>query len=93
MGKPPVSRAALHALIALRETKAHDQNIDDEVVLKFPGPSAHLADDQLHQWLRSATAGTIFLPPAHEIAEGGAPYDHASDFLHRLLRKMDRKVH
>lgn len=89
MGKPPVSRAALRG--PFPETKTHNQNDDDEVRLfKLFGPTLHLSD-LLHRWLSSATAGSILSPPTSEGAESGARYDHARDFLHRLLRKTDRK--
>jgi hypothetical protein len=40
----------------------------------------------------SRTVGRLMEPRARQIANGNARYDHASDFLHALLRDLGQKV-
>jgi hypothetical protein len=34
----------------------------------------------------------MLVPRTRQIADGSARYDHASDFLHALLRDIDQKA-
>ena len=68
-------------------------------MLKLFGSSEHIPDDLLERWSMQTelvgpeTIGCVISPFAREVAAGSARYNHASDFLHRLLKEMDRKVH
>ncbi|MDA9520120.1 hypothetical protein XI06_07030 [Bradyrhizobium sp. CCBAU 11434] len=101
MTKRAASRNAFRGLFALYAAKAHhDGNgIAEEQLLRLFGSSEDIPDDLLEKWSTSAgligseAVGNILSPLAHQIADGSAQYDHASDFLHRLLRELDRSVH
>lgn len=57
-----------------------------------------IPDSLLRQWseraevLGSETVGSVMEPRARQLVNGNAYYDHASDFLHSLLRDLGRKV-
>lgn len=100
MGKPAVSRDAFRGLFALYAAKArHDrQGEAEDRLLKLFGSSEDIPDDLLEEWTRtgligSEAVGNTISPVAHQIVDGSAQFDHASDFLHRLLRDLDRDVH
>lgn len=101
MAKPVVSRDAFRGLFAFYAAKAHlDRNGEGEdCLLKLFGSSEHIPNDLLERWSTRANAvgpaavGRMLSPLVHEIAVGAAHYDHASDFLHRLLRELEPKVH
>ncbi|MCG2645595.1 MULTISPECIES: hypothetical protein [Bradyrhizobium] len=96
-----VSRNAFRGLFALYAAKAHhDGNgTAEDRLLKLFGSSEDIPDDLLERWSIRAgligpeAVGNKLSPLVTQIADGSAQYDHASDFLHRLLRDLDRRVH
>ncbi|TFV70464.1 hypothetical protein E4K64_30205 [Bradyrhizobium frederickii] len=100
MAKPAVSRDAFRGLFAFYAAKAHhDHKHDDEHrLLKLFGSAEDIPDRLLEQWsqgaelLGSETVGRILEPRARQIANDSVHYDHASDFLHALLRDLGQKV-
>ena len=101
MAKPAVSRDAFRGLFALYAAKAHHDNKRDGEyrLLKLFGSSEDIPDSLLDLWSDRAevlgpdTIGTILTPRTREVADGGATYDHASDFLHAVLRDLERNEH
>ena len=101
MAKPSVSREAFRGLFAFYAAKAHHDHNDvaEGRLLKLFGSSEHIPDGLLELWssrtelIGSEAVGNIVSPLAHQILDGGAQYNHASDFLHRLLRELDRDDH
>ncbi|MCK1712880.1 MULTISPECIES: hypothetical protein [unclassified Bradyrhizobium] len=101
MPKPAVSRDAFRGLIAFYAAKAHhDHKHDGEYcVLKLFGSAQDIPDRLLQQCsdeaelLGSETIASTLEPRTREIANGCARYDHASDFLHVLLRDLELKEH
>lgn len=99
MAKPAVSRDAFRGLFALYAVKAHHDHKHDAEhrLLRLFGSSEDIPDGLLDLWsdhtnvLGPETVGSILTPRAREIADGRASYDHASDFLHVLLRDLERK--
>ncbi|MDI3567633.1 hypothetical protein [Bradyrhizobium sp. Arg816] len=100
MGKPAVSRDAFRGLFAFYAAKAHhDHKPEGEhCLLKLFGSAEDIPDSLLLQWsdrvelLGSETVGRLMEPRARQITDGNARYDHASDFLHALLRDLGQKV-
>ncbi|MET4346534.1 hypothetical protein [Bradyrhizobium sp. RT9a] len=100
MGKPAVSRDAFRGLFAFYAAKAHhDHKPEGEhCLLKLFGSAEDIPDNLLLQWsdrvelLGSETVGRLMEPRARQIANVNARYDHASDFLHALLRDLGQKV-
>ncbi|WP_370156484.1 hypothetical protein [Bradyrhizobium ottawaense] len=98
MAKPSVSRDAFRGLFAFYAAKAHhDHNgVAEARLLQLFGSSDHIPDGLLELWssrtelIGPEAVGNIMSPLAHQILDGGAQYDHASDFLHRLLPELDR---
>ncbi|MBP0116001.1 hypothetical protein [Bradyrhizobium vignae] len=101
MAKPFVSRDAFRGLFAFYAAKAHHDHNDvaEGRLLKLYGSSNHIPDELLELWssrtelIGSEAIGNIVSPLAYEILDGGAQYNHASDFLHRVLRELDRDLH
>ncbi|MDA9497608.1 hypothetical protein [Bradyrhizobium sp. CCBAU 11357] len=101
MAKPSVSRDAFRGLFAFYAAKAHhDHTLSPKPgLLQLFGSSDHIPDGLLELWssrtelIGPEAVGNIMSPLAHQILDGGAQYNHASDFLHRLLRELDRDVH
>ncbi|MBH5372968.1 hypothetical protein [Bradyrhizobium glycinis] len=101
MAKPSVSRDAFRGLFAFYAAKAHHDHNDvaEDLLLKLFGSSEHIPDGLLELWssrtelVGPEAVGNIVSPLAHQILGGVAQYNHASDFLHRLLRELDRDVH
>jgi hypothetical protein len=101
MGKPVVCRDAFRGLFALYAAKAHHDcnGIAEDRLLRLFGSSEDIPDDLLECWSTRAglvgpeAVGNALSPLAHQIADGSEQYDHASDFLHRLLRDLDRDLH
>lgn len=101
MSKPSVSRDAFRGLLALYAAKAHHDhnNNGEDCLLKLFGSSEHIPEDMLALWsgraelLGPETVGSLLTPLAREVIAGKARYDHANDFLHRLLEQMGRRVH
>ncbi len=100
MAKPAVSRDAFRGLFAFYAAKAHHDHRTqgEESLLKLFGSAEYIPDRLLQQWSDTAhlvgpeMVASVLEPRARELASGGARYDHASDFLHALLRDLGRKV-
>jgi hypothetical protein len=100
MGKPAVSRDAFRGLFAFYAAKAHhDHKPEGEhSLLKMFGSADDIPDTLLQLWsdrvelLGSETVGRLMDPRVRQITSGSAQYDHASDFLHTLLRDLGRKM-
>jgi hypothetical protein len=100
MGKPAVSRDAFRGLFAFYAAKAHhDHKTEGEhCLLKLFGSAEDIPDALLLQWsdkvefLGSEAVGRLVSPRVRQITNGTAQYDHASDFLHTLLRDLEQKV-
>jgi hypothetical protein len=101
MAKPAVSRDAFRGLFAFYAAKAHhDREHDGEHrLLKLFASTKDIPDYLLELWsdrtqrLDPEVVGSVLVPRTRQIADGSAHYDHASDFLHALLRDMDQKAH
>ncbi|UPJ60533.1 hypothetical protein [Bradyrhizobium sp. 192] len=101
MVKPAVSRDAFRGLFALFAAKAHHdhKHEGENHLLKLFASTKDIPDFLLELWsdrtqrLGSETVGDILRPRTRQIVDGSAHFDHASDFLHALLRDMDRKTH
>ncbi|MDH6263575.1 hypothetical protein M2427_007531 [Bradyrhizobium sp. BR13661] len=100
MAKPAVPRARFRGLFAFYAARAHhDHNNDGENrLLKLFGSSDHISDGPLESWstrtelLSPEMISNVLSPVAREVVSGTAHYNHASDFLHRLLQEIDRKA-
>jgi hypothetical protein len=98
MGKPVVLRDSFRGLFAFMRP-AHCNGIAEDRLLRLFGSSEDIPDDLLERrstrtgLLGSEAVGNDLSPLALEIVDGSAQDDHASDFLHRLLRELDRSVH
>lgn len=94
MAKPAVSRDAFRGLFAFYAAKAHHdhKHEGEHCLLKLFGSAEDIPESLLQQWsnrvdlLGFETVGRIMEPRARQITDGDARYDHASDFLHALLR-------
>ena len=101
MTKRAVSRNAFRGLFALYAAKAHHDcnGRAEDRLLRLFGSSEDIPDNLLEIWLLpteligSEAVGNKLSPLAHQMIDGSAKYDHASDFLHRLLRDLDRDFH
>lgn len=98
MVKPLVSRDAFRGLFAFYAARAHRDlkgDAEDQLLRLFKS-SEHIPEHLLTIWsartetLSSETIGDTVSLLAHEIVDGSAHYDHASAFLRRLLRDLDR---
>jgi hypothetical protein len=100
MGKPAVSRDAFRGLFAFYAAKAHhDHKAEAEhSLLRMFGSADDIPDTLLQQWsdraelLGPETVGRLMDPRVRQITNGNAQYDHASDFLHTLLRDLGQKM-
>ncbi|MBM7481746.1 MULTISPECIES: hypothetical protein [Bradyrhizobium] len=98
MAKPAVSRNAFRALFALYAKADHKHN-GDYCVLKLPGSAKGIPDRLLQQWSHQAdlpgaeAIASTLEPRTREIVNGRKRYDHASDFLHVLLRDLELREH
>ncbi|MCK1284297.1 hypothetical protein IVB41_10205 [Bradyrhizobium sp. 44] len=100
MGKPAVSRDAFRGLFAFYAAKAHhDHKAEAEhSLLRMFGSADDIPDTLPQQWsdraemLGSETVGRLLDPRVRQITNGNARYDHASDFLHTLLRDLGQKM-
>lgn len=96
-----VSREAFRGLFAFYAAKAHhDQKHHGEHCLtKLFRSSDDIPDGLLELWservntLDPETVGNVLCPRARAVADGRVEYDHASDFLHALLRELNGKQH
>ncbi|MGY4627220.1 hypothetical protein [Bradyrhizobium sp. USDA 4486] len=88
MAKSSVSRDAFRGLFAFYAAKAHhDHNGAAEGrLLKLFGSSDDIPDGLLELWssraelIGSEAVGNLMSPLAHQILDGRAQYNHASDF-------------
>ena len=98
MAKPAVSRNSFRALLALYSKADHKHN-GDYCVLKLPGSAQGIPDRLLQQWSHQAdlpgaeAIASTLEPRTREIVNGRKRYDHASDFLHVLLRDLELREH
>jgi hypothetical protein len=100
LGNPAVSRDAFRGLFAFYAAKAHhDHKPEGEhSLLKMFGSADDTPDTLLQQWsdraelLGSETVGRLMDPHVLQGTNGNAQYDHASDFLHTLLRDLGQKM-
>ncbi|UPK33113.1 hypothetical protein IVB18_33510 [Bradyrhizobium sp. 186] len=99
MVKPAVSRDAFRGLFALYAEKADHEHDGEHRLLKLFASTKDIPDYLLELWsdrtqlLDPEIVGSMLIPRTRQIADGSAHYDHASDFLHALLRDMERKAH
>lgn len=101
MSRNTVSRTAFRGLFAFYAAKArHDHKHDGELCLaKLFKSSDDISDRLLDDWsecvrtLDPGTVGDVLCPSARAVVDGTAHYDHASDFLHALLRELHRPQH
>ncbi|WP_426609191.1 hypothetical protein [Bradyrhizobium sp. McL0616] len=101
MAKPAVSRDAFRGFFALYAAKAHHDHQDDgeHRLLQLFASSKDIPDYLLELWtyrtqlLDPEIVGNMITPRTRQIADGSAHYNHASDFLHALLRDLDQKPH
>jgi hypothetical protein len=107
MGKPAVSRDDFRGLIAFYAAKArHDQNSrhdhkpqGERSLLKMFGSADDILETVLQQWsdrvelLGCETIGRSMDPRVRHVTHRNGQYDHASDFLHTLLRDLEQKMH
>ena len=100
MGKPAVSRDAFRGLLAFHAAKPHHsaKPRGGYLFVRLFGHAEDVPDALVLQWsdkskvLASETVGQLMDPLVREIPNGNAQYDHASDFLHRLLRDFGQKL-
>lgn len=97
MTRPVVSRDAFRGFFALYAVKAHryHKHGGEDHVLQLFGSSNDIPDNLLEQWSdRAEVLGpenvfNVLGPRIRDVADGKANYDHASAFLHALLRELD----
>jgi hypothetical protein len=100
MAKPAVSRDGFLGLGAFYAAKAHHGHKleGEKCLLKLFGSADDNPDSLMQQWAERAdllgpdAVGGVVEPRAHEITRRGARYDHASNFLHALLRDLGGKM-
>ena len=98
MAQPAVSRNAFPGLFAFY-AKADHKHDGDYRVLKLFGSAQGIPDRLLQQWSHQAdlpgaeAIASTLEPRTREIANGRKRYDHASDFLHVLLRDLELREH
>ena len=93
------SREVFRGLFALYAARAHcdHQHDGENRLLQLFVSTKDIRVYLLEPWserthrLRPETVGTVLSPRTRQIADGSAHYDHASDYLHALLREIDRK--
>ncbi|UPK33917.1 hypothetical protein IVB18_37980 [Bradyrhizobium sp. 186] len=96
-----VSRDDSRSLFALfvfaaRHDKQHDRA---SRLLKLFTSGRTTSDDLLDQWPERVEApepeidGSVIGPRARAVADDDANYDHASAFLHALLKALDQTQH
>ncbi|CUT12690.1 hypothetical protein BF49_3770 [Bradyrhizobium sp.] len=96
-----VSREDFRSLFALYAFVAkHNRNHDGEhLLLTLFTSSRNIPDDLLIEWservepLNPETVGGVLCPRARAVAKGEARYDHASAFLHSVLKALDETAH
>ncbi|QOZ75378.1 hypothetical protein XH83_07945 [Bradyrhizobium sp. CCBAU 53351] len=99
-GKTCRSREAFRGLFAFFAAKAHHdhESAGEQCLLRLFESVKDIPDRLLQQrsdrveLLGPETVGRIMEPQAHQVRSGNAQYDHASDFLHAVLKDLGRKV-
>jgi hypothetical protein len=87
-----------HKSLSMRSRVIMTTTRGEHCLLKLFGSAEDIPDNLLLQWsdrvelLGSETVGRLMEPRARQITDGNARYDHASDFLHALLRDLGQKV-
>ncbi|MDN5003912.1 hypothetical protein ACFQZO_24040 [Bradyrhizobium sp. GCM10027634] len=101
MSRRSVSRDHFRGLFALYAFAAeHSENHDGAArLLHLFISSQSISDDLLDYWadradaIGSETLGHELGLRAHAVADGNSNYDHASAFLHALLKSLDQRPH
>lgn len=98
MAQRSVSREDFRGLFALYACAAqlHKKHDGASRLLNLFDSSRDISDDLLHLWservqaVGAETVGSVLCPRARAVADGDANYDHASAFLHALLKALDQ---
>ncbi len=101
MAQRAVSREHFRGLFALYACAAqHGENCEGAIrLLRLFASSESISDDLLDRWVERADAvgsgavGYELGLRAHAVADGHSNYDHASAFLHALLKALDQRAH
>lgn len=97
MAQCAVSRDDFRSLFALYTFVAKRNRNHDAAhrLLTLFTSSRNIPDDLLMEWSERVEAsdpqavGSVLCPHARAVAEGNAHYDHASAFLHTVLKALD----
>jgi hypothetical protein len=98
MAKPAVSHNTFRGLFAFY-AKADDKHDAEYCMLKLFGSAQDIPDRLLQRWSHEAdlpdseAIASTLEPRTDEIVNGRKRYDHASDFLHVLLRDLELREH
>jgi len=98
MAKPAVSRNTFRGLFAFY-AKADHKHDGEYCALKLFGSAQDIPDRLLQQWSHQAdlpgaeAIASTLEPRTRKIVNGRKRYDHASDFLHVLLRDLELREH
>ena len=98
MAKLAVSRNRFRGLFAVY-AKADHKHDGEYRVLKLFGSAEDIPDRLLQRWSHEAdlpdaeTIASTREPRTGDIVNGRKRYDHASDFLHVLLRDLELREH
>ncbi|WP_027544994.1 hypothetical protein [Bradyrhizobium sp. WSM2254] len=101
MARRAVSRddfKGLFALFAFAAQHKENHNGASRLLHLFMS-SRYIPDDLLDLWSECAeatgpeTIGEQLCLRAHDVADGSSSYDHASAFLHALLKALDQTQH
>lgn len=99
MAKPAVSRDAIRGLFAFYAATVRHGHDGEYRRLQLFASTKGTPDYLLELWsdrsqgLDPEIVGSVLVPRARQITDGSARYDHASDFLHALLKDIDQKAH
>jgi len=96
-----VSREDFRGLFALYAFAAqlNNNHAGASRLLKLFASSPNISDSLLDRWserveaLNPEIVGSVLGPCAHAVADGNVNYDHASAFLHALLKTLDQTQH
>lgn len=98
MAKPAVSRNSFRGLFAFY-AKADHKHDGEYCALQLFGSAQDIPDRLLQRWSHEAdlpgseAIASTLEPGTREIVNGRRRYDHASDFLHVLLRDLELREH
>src|SRR3954447_12980097 len=101
MAQRSVSREDFRGLFALYACAAqlHKKHAGASRLLNLFESSRDIPDDLLHLWSARVEAvgaeavGSVLCLRARAVADGDAKYDHASAFLHAMLKALDQSQH